>query len=216
MEITERFARMWTEWDEKAGDRKDVPHYLRGAKDEDLVELLASSSQKDRKYERDVIATEILNRLHRRHRDLPSAADAVLESAEAAYHAASAGQQAIHTAEGILKAQGDEELGTEVSASAYESLDTTKAAFEAAQRNSKDVQRTVSQSRLTHDLAKEATRTAKRASDATRDAADALAGSGHSGAAHRAQKAADKIVEKADAATQATRKEREAEGDPPR
>ena len=213
MHITDRFAKLWVNWDATVQSRADIPDVLRSAKDEDLIELLAGASAQDRKYERDVVATEILNRLHRRHSDLPAAAAEVLRSAEAAYEAAAQGQQAIHTAEGILKAEGKAALGAEVSASAYTSLDTTKLAFEAAKQNISDVQASVSRSRIANRLAEDAVNVAEKTSDATRKASRPLEDAGHPVQAKAACDAADDMTEKAQATLAATRGDGDAEDD---
>ena len=195
MEFSNRFADLWKRWDGSVRDRSEIPDYLAQATDEDLIELLAGAPVGERKYECDVVATEILNRLHRRNRALPDVADEVLRSAEAAYHAAAEGQRAIHTAESILKASGDEELGQSVSASAYASLDTTRLAFEAAQRNSSDVQAAVAQSRVARQLADDAETKARTAVDATQEARTALEQAGHPDAAAEARAAAERIAD---------------------
>lgn len=212
MEISDRFGRLWERWDSRVRDRSDIPLYLTEAKDEDLIELLAASAPQERKYERDIIATEILNRMRRRTTSLPSAASEVLRSAEAAYEAAAEGQKAIHTAEGILKATGEEALGAEVSATAYASLDTTKLAFEAAQQNSADVRATIAQSRVAHHLADDASHVAREASDATRAAAEPLAEAGRHKEADAAREAADKIHRATERTVAAVETERQAEG----
>ena len=214
MHITDRFAELWSRWDERVRTRADVPSFLAQATDEDLIELLAGATGRDRKYERDVVATEIMNRLGRRHNDLPAAAAQVLSSAEAAYDAAARGQKAIHTAESILKASGETDLGIDVSASAYASLDTTKLAFEAAQQNSADVKAVVSQSRVAHRLAEDAARTADLGTDATREAARTLEDAGHLDAAQAAHDAANDIADAAQATVDAVAEEREEAGDP--
>lgn len=214
MNVTDRFAELWIRWDERVRTRADVPKFLAEAKDEDLIELLAGATARDRKYERDVVATEILNRLGRRHSDLPAAAERVLSSADAAYDAAARGQKAIHTAESILKAVGDVDLGHEVSASAYASLDTTKLAFEAAQQNSADVKAVVSQSRVAHQLAEDAARVADRGAEATREAARTLEDAGHLDAAQAAHDAANDIADAAQATADAATQERQEVGDP--
>lgn len=207
MHVSDRFGELWRKWDASVQERADIPGFLERATDEDLVELLAGASAVDRKYERDIVATEIVNRLGRRHRDLPAAADQVLRSAEIAYEAAAEGQRAIHTAEGILKATGEAELGEEVSASAYASLDTTRVAFEAAQKNSADVQATVSQSRLAKLLAEDAGRTAERTSDATEAAMGHLESTGHHKEAGAARRAASDMLHATGGTIAATRDE---------
>lgn len=216
MDITDRFASLWARWDAAVHDRSEIPAFLSDASDEDLIELLAGAPRGDRKYECDVVATEILNRLHRRHRDLPTVAHEVLRSAELAYEAATEGQRAIHKAESILKAGGDEDLGREVSAAAYASLDTTRLAFEAAQRNSEDVHATVAQSRATQRLAGAAVESAEDAVGATREAASILAEQGHHDAAKEAEMAAARIERAADRTVSAVSEERAVEGDHPR
>lgn len=210
MHVSDRFGELWRKWDASVRERADIPAFLARATDEDLVELLAGASAADRKYERDIVATEIVNRLGRRHRDLPAAADQVLRSAEIAYEAAAEGQRAIHTAEGILKATGETELGAEVSASAYASLDTTRVAFEAAQKNSADVQATVSQSRIAKMLAEDAGRSAEKTADATEAAMDHLESIGHHKEASAARQAASEMLDAADDTIEATRVETDA------
>lgn len=211
MTVTDRFGRLWERWDGSVEDRSAIPGVLADARDEDLVELLAAGSAQDRKYERDVIATEVLNRLSRRRESLPVAAAEVLRSAEAAYDAAAEGQKAIHTAEGILKAQGDEQLGADVSASAYASLDTTRLAFEAAQQNSSDVKAAVSRSRIAGYHTQDSVDIAAKTSDATSAASEALHESGHGAEAGAAQDAANRIHSAARVARTAVRREQAAE-----
>lgn len=213
MEVTDRFGSLWLRWDGAVKDRSQIPAFLTEASDEDLIELLAGAPTGDRKYECDVVATEILNRLHRRNRDLPTVAEKVLRSAEVAYEAATEGQRAIHKAESILKASGEEDLGREVSASAYASLDTTRLAFEAARKNSEDVQATIAQSRATHRLADAALESASDVVDATRQAVDVLEEQGHASAAHEARRAASRIEGTAARTLDAVKDERAAEGD---
>lgn len=143
---SDRFAKLWETWDTHQGP-DEVLRFLQDAKDEELIELLAGESARNRKYERDVIATQILNRLHKRHNDFPAGAQSVLRSAEAAQLAAESGQAAIHASETLLHEAGEHELGQSISESAYESLDATKGALQAARRHAANVQESLAQSR---------------------------------------------------------------------
>lgn len=163
-----RFGKLWAQWDARV-DRGEAPaDILESAKDEDLVEVLGGKSDLDRKYARDIIATELLNRLHSRSVKHPAAAKAAQDSAKIAHQAAEDGQEAIHKADNLLKESGQVELGTAVSASAYASLDASKAAFEAARDLSEDLHQTLSKSRAGGVLASDAARAAQEGSDITR------------------------------------------------
>lgn len=164
-----RFGKLWAEWDRRIEAGEAPGAILKDAKDEDLVEILAGESDRDRKYARDIIATELLNRIHGRSATHPAGARAVAVSAETAHKAAQDGQEAIHRAEGILKESGQWDLGDSVSASAYASLDATKAAFTAAEKQADSLQGSLSQSRAGSDLAEEASRTASEGRDITRE-----------------------------------------------
>lgn len=120
-----RFGKLWAGWDERIDRGESPTEVLRNSKDEDLVEVLGGESELDRKYARDIIATELLNRLRSRSTKHPAAAKVAQDSAGIARDAAQEGQEAIHHAEEILKHSGKYELGASVSASAYKSLDAS-------------------------------------------------------------------------------------------
>lgn len=162
-----RFGRLWPEWDRRVAAGEKPKAMLREAKDEDLIEILAGESRLDRKYARDIIATEILNRLHARGTTQHPGAKGVEESARNAHAAAEEGQEAIHHAEGILKATGQYELGAAVSASADASLEATKAAFESAQEHAQSLHDTLAQSRLGSELAEHAAQKAEEGREIT-------------------------------------------------
>lgn len=174
METSNRFAKLWEAWDARIDGGESRVSFLNAAKDEELIELLAGESARNRRIERDVIATEILNRMHRRNTSFPGGADAVVAAAEGAQRAAEAGQAAIHASEALLHAAGEHALGQSVSESAYESLDLTKVALEAAQDHASDVQTNLAQSRLGTEAI------AQRHADAEA-AADAAARAAHRG-----------------------------------
>lgn len=164
-----RFGKLWKSWDARISSGETVEAILREAKDEDLVEILGGETRGERKYARDVIATELLNRLHARTISQPASARAAADSARAANEVARDGQYAIHTAEEILKSSGQEELGASVSASAYASLDATEAAFQAADRHAETLEGNLAQSRIGTELAKDAVHAAKQGIKATHD-----------------------------------------------
>lgn len=156
MRLTDRFALTWTKWDERVHSPREATSFLTSAKDEELLELLAGESEKDRKYERDIVATEVINRLSRRSMELPGGATTVYRAARAAHEAAVQSQIAIHTAGGVLKAYGDDELGGAISAAAIVSLDTTKLAVDAARGHLSEVQAALAQSRVAERLIQDA------------------------------------------------------------
>lgn len=156
-----RFARLWETWDARHAAGERPADILVGAKDEELVEILAGESKEDRGYARDIIATELLNRLSSRFREQPVTANAAARSAKASQAAAAEGQEAIHRAEGILKSSGHYDLGASVSASADRTLEATNAAFSAAKDSARSAERSLSQSRAGTELADEAAQTAK-------------------------------------------------------
>lgn len=198
-----RFGRLWTEWDSRL-DRGETPvDILREAKDEDLVEILAGESERDRKYARDIIATEILNRLHARSMRHPTAAKAAQASARLAHLAAKEGQEAIHLAEGLLKGSGQEALGAAVSASADASLAASKAAFTAAQQHADSLHQTLAQSRVGGELARDAAEAAEMGSEITRGLGEILKGIGREKEGQAAERAGRKIQATADQSAEA-------------
>lgn len=195
-----RFGRLWSRWDARLAKGESPQDILRDAKDEDLVEILAGESKADRKYARDVIATELLNRLRARSRRQPAAAAAAEESARSAHKAAQEGQEAIHRAEGILKHSGEWDLGASVSASAYRSLDATEAAFSAAKDSAASLQQSLRQSRVGNELAEEAARTATEARDITENIEKRMQELGRGEEGRAAGKASRAIAEAAEEA----------------
>lgn len=212
MEIRDRFAQHWLAWDERVHDRSDAVAFLRAAKDEDLLELLAAESPVDRKYARDVVTTELQNRLAGRHMAHPRGAEEVMVAAQQAYEAAADGQKAIHTAEAILKASGDLELGTSVSTAAYISLDTTKVALEAARAHAAELQSALTQSRIAERLLEDAAKAARDVLDKAAAGAKRVAELGHVAEADAARKAAELIRVAADTAAHKLREGRKSAG----
>lgn len=204
MENQGRFGKLWDAWDARIRRGDQPTAILREAKDEDLVELLGAESMGDREYARDIIATELLNRLRSRSTRQSAAANAATSSAETAHEAAQEGQEAIHRAEGILKHSGEWDLGAKVSASAYRSLDATEAAFTAAKDSAHHLEHSLSQSRTGNDLAGEAARVADKGRKITEQIEDKMddLGRGEEGrAAGAASRAISKAAEEAAAAT---------------
>lgn len=156
MDTDARFGKLWADWDDRIDRGESPTKILLDSKDEDLVEVLGGESELNRKYARDIIATELLNRLHLRSTRHPAAAKVAQTSAMIARDAAKDGQAAIHHAEEILKSSGQHELGTAVSASAYKSLDASEAAFAAAKEHAEALHETLAQSRVGEDLARDA------------------------------------------------------------
>ena len=210
MEITDRFAQRWQTWDACVHGRADAATFLKSAKDEELLELLAGASDKDRKYERDVVATEIQNRLAQRAKEHPEGAEQVFRAAYAAYEAAAKGQKALHTAEGILKASGDMDLGVNVSASATLSLDATKLAMEAAQAHVAELQAAQAQSRIAEQLVEDAAQAALEVAAKTERGAGRVAELGHEAEARAAREAALRIREAAAEAAEKLRAAKDA------
>lgn len=163
-----RFEKLWRRWDQRVAAGTPPVELLRDAKDEDLVEILAGESRLDRRYARDIIATEMLNRLHARGASQHPGAKIVEESAREAHQAAKDGQEAIHHAEGILKANGQVSLGSAVSDSADASLTATRAAFDSAKVQAAALHQTLGQSRLGGELAAEAVTKADEGREVTR------------------------------------------------
>jgi hypothetical protein len=206
MTPTDRFADRWREWDSRVHERADATAFLKTATDETLIELLAGNSDRDRKYERDIIATEIQNRLAKRATDHPEGADEVFRAAYAAYEEAARGQRAMHTAENILKTHGDVELGNAVSLAANLSLDATRLAMKAAQQHAIDLQAARAQSRIAARLAEDAEQIAEEAQAKAERAAARVAELGHAAEAQAAREAAARLH---DAAATAAKKLRD-------
>lgn len=200
-----RFGKLWIAWDARIAAGQLPRDMLKNAKDEELIELLAGESRLDRKYARDIIATEILNRMHARSTTQHPGARGVETSAQAAYEVARDSQEAIHQAEGILKASGapgDFDLGAAVSASADASLHATQAAFDSAKIQAEALHETLAQSRVGAELAAEAAHVADEGREITRMLEQKMGSLGRaeegraaSDAARNIQKATDQAAE---------------------
>lgn len=167
-----RFGKLWAAWDTRIARGELPKDILENAKDEDLIEILAGESRLDRKYARDIIATEILNRMYSRSTSQHPGARDVEASAREAHKVTQDSQEAIHHAEGILKASGapgDHALGTAVSASADASLHATKAAFDSAKIQAEALHETLAQSRVGAQFAAHAAHIADEGREITRD-----------------------------------------------
>lgn len=200
-----RFGKLWEEWDDRIESGEAPAVILRDAKDEDLVELLGGESLQDRKYVRDVIATELLNRLRARSTHPPAAASVATRSAQDAHEEAQKGQEAIHRAEGILKHSGQWDLGASISASAYRSLDATQAAFEAAENSATAIQESLARSRVAAELADEAAQAAEDGLAITEKLEKHMEEIGRGEAGRDAKDASLAISTAADAAADASR-----------
>lgn len=210
MDITDRFAQRWVRWDARVHDPEQASRFLRSAKDEELLELLAGDSSKDRKYERDIVTTEIQNRLATRNREHPEGAEGVLRAAQVAYEEAAKGQRAIHTAEAILKASGDTDLGVSISSAAFVSLDTTKVALDAARAHVAELQASLAQSRVAERLIEDAEQAALEVAAKATHAAQRVAELGHEAEASEAREAARRIRDAAAEAARRLRSDRSA------
>ncbi|MEA3201822.1 MAG: hypothetical protein QOE90_3250 [Thermoplasmata archaeon] len=190
MQPFDRFAQRWDTWDAQVHDGEDVRTFLDAAKDEELLELLAAESPKKRKYERDIVMTELQNRMTGRNLEQPQGAADVLVAAELAYEAAANGQMAIHTAEAILKASGSTELGSSVSSAAYLSLDTSRVALDAARAHSAELQAALAQSRVAERLIEDAAEAARLVVERAAAGAKRIEELGHREEADAAREAA--------------------------
>lgn len=197
-----RFGKLWVEWDRRVAGGELPRAILENAKDEEIIELLAGESRLDRKYARDIVATEILNRMHRRSLTQHPGAREVEESARAAHKVAQDSQVAIHYAEGILKASGEFELGAAVSASADASLLAARAAFDSAKIQAEALHETLAQSRMGAELAAEAAAVADAGLKITRELERKMAAMGAGEAGRAASEASREIKEAADRAAE--------------
>lgn len=194
-----RFGKLWAAWDARIAAGQPPQDILKNAQDEDLVEILAGESTRDRRYARDIIATEILNRMRARSTTQHPGARGVEASAKAAYEVARDSQEAIHRAEGILKASdvpGDFALGAAVSASADASLRATLAAFDSAKLQAEALRETLAQSRVGTELADEAAHAADAGREITRTLERTMTSMGR-GAEGRAASDAARNIQKA-------------------
>lgn len=200
-----RFGKLWAAWDARIAAGDPPRDILQEAKDEELIEILAGESRLDRKYARDIIATEILNRMHTRSSTQHPGARSVEKSAQAAQKVAQDSQEAIHHAEGILKASGAPgsfDLGAAVSASADASLLATKAAFDSAKVQAEALHETLTQSRLGAELAAEAAQVADEGREVTRELEQTMRSLGRAEEGRAASDAAREIKKATDQAAE--------------
>ena len=197
-----RFGKLWREWDARVAAGELPRDILQNAKDEELVEILAGESKLDRKYARDIIATEILNRMHSRSTTQHPGARGVEASAGAAHKVAQDSQEVIHRAEGILKSSGEFALGAAVSASADASLHATRAAFDSAKVQADALHETLAQSRVGADLAAEAADVAQEGREITRALEEKMHGLGRGKEGRAASEAARDVQRATDHAAE--------------
>lgn len=106
-----RFERAWAEWDDKLEDGKEPPELLAELPSEKILQLLAGAG-KERRYERDLLATEAMNRLGRARRGLDEAADEVAELVKDVEAKGEKVRENVHdTEEVVARLQGSEKLG---------------------------------------------------------------------------------------------------------
>lgn len=194
-----RFGKLWSAWDKRVAGGETPRGILKSAKDEELIELLAGESRRDRKFARDMISREISSRLRARSATQHPGARDVEASARAAHELAQDSQEAIHHAEGILKASGkpgDFELGAAVSASADASLHATQAAFDSAKIQAEALHETLAQSRVGAALAAEAAHVADEGREITRALEQSMTSMGR-GKEGRAASEASRDIQKA-------------------
>ena len=112
-----RFEARWQRWDEDVRNGVSPPELLARLSDETMLELLASGGGAERRYERNVLATEILNRLRRLRRDLAEATaeavGAIGETVDSAHDAARAAQRSERSIVRHFDVRGDEEVADE-------------------------------------------------------------------------------------------------------
>ena len=76
-ELRPRFERLWVEWDRLIEAGRNPVDLLRELLDDDILRLLASGGDA-RRYEHDILMTELHNRLVRAQRELDAATEAVV------------------------------------------------------------------------------------------------------------------------------------------
>lgn len=94
----QRFEGTWRAWDAHARAGERAVDLLLRLSDESLIELLASAGD-GRRYERNLIATEILNRMRWLRRELSETASLADEAVEESRRAAAAAAQSVHESE---------------------------------------------------------------------------------------------------------------------
>lgn len=138
-----RFENRWRRWDDAIREGKQPTEFLPQISDDSLVELLAGGDIRARRYEMDIVATEILNRLRRTREGLHQAAiaatvgiDNVDRAAHRALNAVKRSESAIldHLAErNDVVANEPEAAGAAVSA-AQETAEKVTHAVEAKEK----------------------------------------------------------------------------------
>lgn len=110
---TNRFERSWEEWDERIGDGAQPREMLADLSSEKIMQLLAGAGS-ERRYERDILATEVMNRLVRARHNVDDSMENVADLLGDVQSQGQRTREDVHkTEEVVARLQGSEALGTD-------------------------------------------------------------------------------------------------------
>lgn len=108
-----RFARAWNEWDDRIEEGKKPGEMLSDFSSEKIMRLLAGAG-KERRYERDILATEAMNRLIKARHRIEGSTREVSDLVQDVQEQAQKTRESVHdTEEVVARLQGNEALGVQ-------------------------------------------------------------------------------------------------------
>lgn len=108
-----RFARAWNEWDEGVEEGKQPTDMLAELPSEKIMQLLAGAGR-ERRYERDILATEAMNRLAKARRRVEGSTKEVADLVRSLEDQGEKTRHDVHaTEEVVARLQGSESLGVD-------------------------------------------------------------------------------------------------------
>lgn len=106
-----RFERAWDQWDDALEKGKEPKQLLSDLPSESIMQLLAGAGQ-ERRYERDLLATEAMNRLVKARRRIDDSTKEVADLIHDVKEQGDKTRQDVHkTEEVVARLQGAETLG---------------------------------------------------------------------------------------------------------
>lgn len=140
-----RYRRLWERWDGAVAAGRRPHEFLQEVSDESLIELLAGATEQ-RQYERDLIATELKNRMVRLHKAMKRATDEVVATVNLLTDAVLDAEDIVHGVETAAEAhrqgipEANEDLLAEAAHEASATIENVALRTDHAGEKSKELE----------------------------------------------------------------------------
>lgn len=144
-----RFARAWSEWDAGLEEGKQPQEMISELPSEKIMQLLAGAGN-ERRYERDILATEAMNRLVKARQRIENSTSEVAELIHDVEEQADKTRRDVHATEAVVKrlqgsdddtVKSPQELTAHSASDLVETLMSTVEKANAAMQRLQDVRR---------------------------------------------------------------------------